>query len=163
MIRYNDINRNALDLASKIIEVQKKYNFSECPVDVQDEKRIELINRSVLPAYCAPSKVDKTFFRPGLNDLAQIDSSLRKPIYDSSPDGSMPDYGVNIAYIRSVARDKVDIDMALDVVKRTIEASKLEDADKLAALKSSEENLNKLKETIIAAKTENESTQADSK
>ena len=72
----------------------------------QQKKDISLACRS-------KSVVDKTFFKPGLNDLAQVSGGSRTPLYDSRSDGSLPDYGVNIAWLRSKARDRVDIDAVI--------------------------------------------------
>lgn len=133
MKRYNSSNRHDVDTSKKLSSV---------------------IFGTSKPAYCRnPSKVDKTFFKPGLNEISQLSGQTMKPIYDSLPDGSMPDYGVNIAWVRSKARDRVDIDLALSVVKETIERSKLDDAMKAEEIKKQEDNLSKLADTIVNAKS----------
>lgn len=159
MLRYNDSSHTGFNLYKSAIEEEKNFDFSSLPKDVTDESRADFVNQGFAPAYCSPSIVDKTFFKPGLSELAQITGSNRKPVYDSLPDGSMPDYGVNIGWVRSAARDRVDIDLALAVVKETIERSQLEDAEKLKAIKDSEKTLNKLSDAISSANQQ----KADSK
>lgn len=160
MKRYNSDNINELTLNRTAVEVQKSFDFSVLPQDLCDESRGDLVSKGKVPAYCAPSVVDKTFFKPGLNALSQVSGESRKPIYDSLPDGSMPDYGVNVGWLRSAARDRVDIDLALAVVKETIERSQLEDKEKIEQLQKSEKQLNKLSEAIAKAKEAKEDSES---
>lgn len=138
MKRYNAENRHNFGVFDRLVDVT---DTSELYVRTEDVDKDPAVQKKV-PLYAMHNVVDKTFFKPGLSSISQTSSSNMKPVYDSLPDGSMPDYGVNIAWVRSKARDRVDVDLALAVVQETIERAQLEDK---AELKKAEDAVNKLK------------------
>ena len=120
MQRYNNTNRNDTFPQSAVL--------------------VDVSKSTVKPAYCKfESVVDKTFFRPGVSELAQLGSAGRVPRYDTV-NGVLPDYGINIAWVRSPARDRVDIDSAQKMVENIIEAEKKDDLDAVKAKAQAKEN-----------------------
>lgn len=144
MKRYNSDNRHSLGAVDVLVDVGTKEVLYPCS---DDETRSK-------PLYAFHSIVDKTFFKPGLSSISQVFGSNQSPVYDSKPNGEMPDYGVNIAWVRSKARDRVDIDLALEVVRETIERAKLEDAEQLKQAEKATKQLEKLGEIIKDNKSE---------
>lgn len=144
MKRYNADNRH--DFAASDILKEVEYEEPVYPLTSDESEKPK-----TAPLYAFHSIVDKTFFKPGLSSISQVSGAGRKPVYDSLPDGSMPDYGVNIAWVRSVARDRVDIDLALEVVRETVKRADLEDKDALKQAAKAEEQLQKLGEMIKSA------------
>lgn len=144
MKRYNSKERHQLGAKDVLVDVGYKEKLYATTDDETKKK----------PLYAFHSTVDKTFFKPGLSSISQVFGSNQQPVYDSRPDGSMPDYGVNIAWVRSKARDRVDIDLALEVVKETVERAQLEDAEAVKQAKKATEQLQKLGEVIKSSKQE---------
>lgn len=114
----------------------------------------------LVPLYASRRVTDTTFFKPGLSDISQSLSGNWLPKYDSDINGNMPDYGLNIAYVRSPARDRVDIDMALQVVKDSVEKAQLSDKDSLQKAENAKNALQALGEII--AKNSKSEVQSDS-
>lgn len=144
MKRYNSKERHQLGAKNVLVDVDTTEQVYPSTDDSTKKK----------PLYAFHSIVDKTFFKPGLSSISQVFGSNQQPIYDSRPDGSLPDYGVNIAWVRSKARDRVDIDLALEVVKETVERAQLEDAEAVKQAKKATEQLQKLGEVIKSSKQE---------
>lgn len=141
MERYNSDNRHNFAAKDVLVSVDEQEPVFALTSDESEKPK-------TAPLYAFHSIVDKTFFKPGLSSISQVSGSGRKPVYDSLPDGSMPDYGVNIAWVRSKARDRVDIDLALEVVRETVERAKLDDADAIKQAQKAEQQLQKLGDVI---------------
>lgn len=150
MHRYNGINRNSLVPSGCLIDVT--YDVPQY-VLTDDIDKPEKEQRKA-PLYAFHSIVDKTFFKPGLSSISQLSSAGRKPVYDSLSDGSMPDYGVNVAWVRSPARDRVDIDLALNLVKQSIENAQLEDAETIKQANQATKQLEKLGNMIKSSSSQ---------
>lgn len=144
MNRYNSDDRH--DFAAS--DVLQDVEYEEPMYPLTSDKSA---NPKTAPLYAFHSIVDKTFFKPGLSSISQLSGAGRKPVYDSLPDGSMPDYGVNIAWVRSAARDRVDIDLALEVVRETVKRADLDDKDAIKQAEKAEQQLQKLGEVIKSA------------
>lgn len=100
------------------------------------------------PAYCAPSVVDSTYFKPGVPELMQAFGSSRTPLYDSGPDGKIPDMDISPAYLRSPARDRTEIDFAVKVIQRSIDEAKAKDSSNLKDIEKSNKALESIKKVI---------------
>lgn len=100
------------------------------------------------PAYAAPSVVDTTYFKPGVPDLMQAFGSTRTPLYDSGPDGKIPDMDISPAYLRSPARDRTEIDFAVKVLHRSIDEAKEKDSANIKEIEKSNKALESIKEVI---------------
>lgn len=99
-------------------------------------------------SHFAESKVDKTYFRP---DTGSVDVtapvSPRQPVFDYV--GSSPhDIGLNLGWLRSKARDRVEIDTALESVKGSIDAAKARDKANIEEIRKQEAQLNDLVSVI---------------
>lgn len=92
----------------------------------------------------AESKVDKSYFRPenGILDSTVL-AANRQPLFDYV--GSSPhDIGLNLGWLRSKARDRVEIDTAFESVKDSIDAAKARDKANIDELKRQEAQLSDL-------------------
>lgn len=101
------------------------------------------------------SIVDKSAFRPDMPDVVRAASTataVRHPVYDYV--GTSPhdiDSLINVAWIRSKARDRTEIDAALDFVKNNIADTQKTDNEKLTQQVKEKANIDSLKEVISDA------------
>lgn len=100
------------------------------------------------PAYAAPSVVDSTYFKPGVPDILQAFGSTRTPLYDSGPDGKIPDMDISPAYLRSPARDRTEIDFAVKVLQRSIDEAKEQDSANIKEIEKSNKALESIQKVI---------------
>lgn len=135
-------------------------HFSEKEANSFGMINVDEVSPSVFPE----TLVDKTYFRPEAPYSMQIGSmpsAVRRPEYDY-PDGEVVDSPVNMAWLRSPARDRVDIDLALQVVRASIESARQldekeieENKEKLEALEKSSDILSKAVQSGIEASSSN--------
>lgn len=113
--------------------------------------------------YASPTQVDKTYFKPGVPDVLQSFGSTRVPLFDSDANGNIPPQAVSLAYIRSPARDRTEIDYALEVVRQAVEKAKKEDESNIKDIQKSEKALETVKKTISEAIAENSESETTNK
>lgn len=131
----------------------KRYNgssrLSAIPKNALVDVEISEIDESLgVPAYAAPSVVDSTYFKPGVPDLLQAFGTTRTPLYDSDPDGKIPDLEISPAYLRSPARDRTEIDFAVQVLKRSIDEAKEQDSANIKEIEKSNKALESIQKVI---------------
>lgn len=130
-------------------------------VDVSSAEKFEESTNK--PLYANPSVVDDTYFKPGVPDCLQSFGSTRMPLFDSDSSGTIPDSAVSLAYIRSPARDRTEIDFALEVVKSAVEKAKKEDESNIKDIQKSEKALESIKKVITESISESKVSDSETK
>lgn len=150
MLRYN--GKGHSNLFSNDILVEVKPQYSQDAIDsikgMSDDNLNDAVEKGLIPAYCAPSVTDKTFFNPANSALQNaVAFAPRKALYDSI-NGKIPELAINPGWLRNPARDRTEIDFALDVIKKTVENAKAKDTEALKALEGKAKDLEDLSAAI---------------
>lgn len=153
MKRYNGKGHTDPYATDILIDVKPQYSsdaIASIP-GMSDDELSEAADNGDIPAYCAPAVTDKTFFNPANSALQNAAAfAPRKAIYDSI-NGKIPELAIIPGWLRNPARDRTEIDFALEVVKRTVENAKAKDKEALDALETKQQDLRDLSEAIKSA------------
>ena len=113
-----------------------------------DDELSQAASNGDIPAYCAPSVTDRTFFNPANSALQNaLAFAPRRAIYDSV-DGKIQELNINLGWLRNPARDRTEIDYALEVVKSAVERAKANDEAAIKELTDKQKDMEELASAI---------------
>lgn len=151
--RYNGAKRGRIYRGDCLVDVDgPDYDFSL----VGEEDRFKPENEGKLPAYLIDSVVDKTFYNPTMTPstyMAQVGARSGVALYDTDASGKMPDVDINLGWLRSPARDRTEIDLAVQYIKDAVERAKVADKEKLEQMVKEQESLDKLSDAVVGKKS----------
>lgn len=158
MKRYNGEGHANPFSKDILVEVVPQYSadaIASIP-GMSDEELAQAADNGDIPAYCAPTITDRTFFNPANSALQNaLAFAPRRAIYDSV-DGKVQELNINPGWLRNPARDRTEIDYALEVIKSSVERAK---ADDEAAIKELTDKQKDMENLASAIKSVTEPTQ----
>lgn len=148
--RYNSNNRRRAYPHDVLIDVELSNEIPK--VDWSKSENVP----DGLPGYVSKSVCDKSCFNPASGVVSPGAAVPRVPVYDTK-DGVKPDIGLNLGWLRSAARDRVEIDNAIKTLENAISAEKAQDMAQLKALQQKREDLEQLKGVLDSNNTSDSS------
>lgn len=146
--RYNGSNRRRVYPSANLIDVELP-SLDPAVVDkAQHLKSDEILAPGeYCPGYAVKSVCDKSYYNPASGMTSPIAAAPRVPLYDTQ-NGQKPNISLNLGWLRSKARDVVEVDNALKVLERVIEQEKTIDMNKVNELETKRADLDNLKTAI---------------
>lgn len=150
--RYNGPNRRRIYPSANLVDVDIPPLDLAVVDKAQHLKSDEtLAPGEYCPAYAVKSVCDKSYYNPASGMTSPIAAAPRVPLYDTQ-NGQKPDISLNLGWLRSKARDIVEIDNAIKTLERAVENEKAVDMQKVNELETKRADLDNLKSAISESK-----------